>query len=63
MMKYRRFNHNRLFVFTLLALSAGQKTLVADEATSPWSVSGLVGASILSPQENGSGLTVSNKQS
>ncbi|MDQ7014786.1 MAG: OmpA family protein, partial [Gammaproteobacteria bacterium] len=46
-----------------LALSAGQKTLVADEATSPWSVSGLVGASILSPQENGSGLTVSNKQS
>jgi len=63
MMKYRRFSHNRLFVFSLLALSAGHKTLASGTADSPWSLTGLAGVSILSPQENGSGLSVSNKQS
>ncbi len=63
MMKYRRFSHNRLFVFSLLALSAGHKTLASGTVDSPWSVTGMAGASILSPQENGSGLRVSNKQS
>jgi len=63
MMKYRRFSHKKLFVFSLLALSAGQKTLADASIDSPWSLTGLAGGSILSPQENGSGLSVSNKQS
>jgi len=72
MMKYRRLRLRSLYFSVCTALMVAPPPVVSAELSSsnnevvelsPWSVSGAVGISSLSPQENNSGLLVNNKQS
>jgi len=71
MMKYRRIRLRSLYLSVCTVLMVTPLSVVSAELNSstevvelsPWSISGAVGVSRLAPQENNSGLLVSNKQS